>query len=58
MLPNLRLVFFFVCPISKNFKVVLIHRLGIGSIIVYYTTIIPNTPNKVADCMELRVVKG
>ncbi len=33
-------------------------RFAMGSIVVYRTTIIPNTLNKVADCMELRVVKG
>ncbi len=34
------------------------HRFAMGSIIVYHTTIIPNTLNKVANCIELRVVKG
>ncbi len=58
MLPNLRLVLFFVRPIIESFKKVLMGRLAMGSIVVYRTTIIPNTLNKVADCMELRVVKG
>lgn len=29
-----------------------------SSIVVYYTTIIPNIQKKVADCMEFRVAKG
>ena len=32
-------------------------RLAMGSIVVYRTTIIPNTLDKVANCMELKVVK-
>ena len=58
MLPNLQVILFFVCPIVKNFKKVFMRRLAMGSIIVYRTTIIPNTLDKVANCMELRVVKG
>ncbi len=58
ILPNLRLVLFFVRFIVESFKKVLMSRLAIGSIVVYRTTIIPNTLNKVVDCMELRVVKG
>ncbi len=57
MLSNLRIVLLFVYPIVERFKKVFIRRLAIGSIVVYRTTIIPNTLNKVADCMELRVVK-
>ena len=33
------------------------YYLVMSSIIVYYTTIIANTLNKVADCMKLRLVK-
>ena len=58
MLPNLQLVHFFVCSVVKSFKKVFMRRLTMGSIIVYYTTKIPNTLNKVADCLELGVVKG
>ncbi len=58
MLSNLQVVLLFVCPIVERFKKVLMRRLAMGSIVVYRTTIIPNTLNKVADCMELRVVKG
>ena len=58
MLPNLQLVLFFVCSVVKSFKKILMRRLAMGSIVVYYTTIIPNRVNKVVDCMELKVVKG
>ncbi len=57
MLPNLRLVLFFIRPIIESFKKVLMGRLAMGSIIVYHTTIILNLLNTVADCMKLRVVK-
>ena len=57
MLTNLRLVLFFVCSIIKNFNKVLIHRLSMGSIVVYYPTIITKILNTEAHCMELRVVK-
>ena len=55
--PNLQLILFLVRLVVESFKKVLMHCLAIGSIIVYRTTIIANTLNIVADCMELRVVK-
>ena len=58
ILPNLKIVLFFVCFVVENLKKVFMHRLVIGSIVVYYTTIIPNILGKVANCIELRVVKG
>ena len=58
MLPNLQLVFFFVCFIIKNFKKALMRHLAMGSIVVYSTTIISNILNKMVDCMELRVVES
>ena len=58
MLPNLRLVLFFVRPVVESFKKVLIRYLAMGSIVVYCITIIPNTLNIVADYIELRVVKS
>ena len=58
ILSNLQVVFFFVCPIIEHFKKVLMYCLAIDSIIVYCTTIIPNTLNKVANCIEFTVVKG
>ena len=57
MPPNLQYVLFLVRLVIESFKKVLMRCLAIGSIIVYRTTIIPNTLNIVADCMELRVVK-
>ena len=57
MLPNLRLVLFFVCPIVETLKKY-IRRLTMNSIVVYHTTIILNIVNKVANYMEFRVVKG
>ena len=58
MLPNLRVILFLVCPVVKSFKKVFMHYLTMDSIIVYRTTIISDTPDKVANCIEFRVVKG
>ena len=58
MLPNLQVVLFFVCPIVESFKKLLMRCLPMGSIVVYCTIIILNIVNKMANCMELRVVKG
>ena len=58
MLSNLQVVLFFVCPILENFKKIFICRLAISSIVVYRTTIIPNILDKVANCIELRVVES
>ena len=58
MLPNLQVVFFLIYLVIESFKKVFMRYLTMGSIIVYCTIIIPNTLDKVADCMELRVVKG
>ena len=58
ILPNLQLVFFFICPIIKNFKKVFMRRLVMGNIVVYCTTIIPNILNKMANYMKLRVVES
>ena len=58
ILPNLHLVLFLVCPIIESFKKLLMRRLAMGSIVVYYTTIILNTLNKATNCMKVRVVKG
>ncbi len=58
MLSNLRVVRFFVRPIVERFKKVFMRRLTMDSIVVYRTTIIPNILNRVANCIELRVVKS
>ena len=57
MLSNLRVVLFFVCPIVEHFKKVFMRHFAMGNILVYRTTIIPNTLNKVANCIKLRIVK-
>ena len=57
ILPNLQLVFCFICLVIENFKKVVICHFVMGSIVVYRITIILNTLNKVAHCMELKVVK-
>ena len=58
ILPNLRVILFFVCPIIESFKKILMRRLAMGSIVVYHTIIIPNTLDKEANCIELKVVKS
>ena len=58
ILLNLRLVLFFVCFVVENFKKVFIYHLAMSSIVVYRTTVIPNTLNKWVDCMELKVVQS
>ena len=58
ILPNLQVVFSLICAIVESFKKLFMRRLAIGSIVVYRTTIILNTLDKVANCRELRVVKG
>ena len=58
MLSNLRVILFFICPIIERFKKILMCRLAMGSIVVYYTTIILNILNKVANYMKLRIVKS
>ena len=58
ILPNLQVVFFYVCPVVESFKKVFMRCLAMGSIVVYRTTIILNTYNKVANCMKLRIIKG
>ena len=58
ILPNLQVVYFFVCLIVESFKKVLIRRLAMSSIVVYRTTIILNTLDKVANYIKLRVVKS
>ena len=58
MLSNLQVVLFFVCPIVERFKKIFMYRLAMGNIVVYPTIIILNTFNKVANYMELRIVKS
>ncbi len=58
VLPSLRLVLFFVCFVVEKVKKVFMRHLAISSIVVYYTTIISNTLNKVADEIDCRIVKS
>lgn len=58
MQPNLRLMLFFVYLVIESFKKILMRHLAMGSFIVYLTNIISNTMIKIADCMELKVVKS
>ena len=57
MLPNLRIVLFFVSPVVKSFKKVFMSCFAMSCIIVYSTTIIPDALGKVGDCMEFGVIK-
>lgn len=56
MLPDLQVIFFFY-SIVKSLKKIFIHRLGIGCIIIYHTTIILNAQDRVASYIKLKVVK-
>ena len=58
MLLDMQVVFYFVCPIIENFEEVFMRRLAIGCVIIYHITIIPNTLDKVVNCMEFKVVAG
>ena len=58
MLPNLQVVLFFVFPIVESFEKVFMCRFTIDCVIIYYTTIILNTLNKVANYIKCRVVEG
>ena len=57
MLLDLYIIFCFVSLVIKSFKKVFMRYFTISCIIVYSTTIIPDTLDKVASCIELRVVK-
>lgn len=57
MLPDLQFVLFFIDFIIKNFQKIFIHRFAIGCMIIYYTIIISNVPNKFINCIKLRVFK-
>ena len=57
MLPNLRIVLFFVSPIVKSFKKIFMSCFAMSCIIVYSTTIIPDALDKVASRIELWVVE-
>ncbi len=58
MLPDLEVVLFFDCAIIESFEKVFMHRLAMGCIIIYHTTIIPNALDKVTNYMKFKVVGG
>ena len=58
ILPNLQVVFFFICPIIESFKKLFIYRFTMDNIVVYRTTIIANILDKVVDYMKLKIVKS
>ena len=58
MLPNLQVVLFLIYLIMESFKNLFMRYLAMDSIVVYRTTIIPNTLDKMTNCIEFRVVKG
>lgn len=57
MLLNLKHILFLFGFIIESFKKIFIRRFSINNIIIYRNTIILNTLNKVAYCIELKVVK-
>lgn len=57
ILPNLQVILFFVYLIVENFEIIFICYLTMGNILVYSIIIILNILNKVADCIELGIVK-
>ncbi len=58
MLPDLQVVLFFISPIVESFEKVFIHRFAMGYVLIYHTTIIPNTPDKMTNCVEFRIVES
>ena len=57
MLPNLRIVLFFISFIVKSFKKVFIGCFTISCIIVYSITIILDVLDKMSDCIKFGVIK-
>ena len=58
MLPDLRVILFFVYPIIESFEKVFICCLAVGYIIIYRTTIILNALDKITNCIELKIVES
>ena len=56
-MPDLQVVLFFVCFIIESFEKVFMHHFAMGYIIIYHIIIIPNVLDKMANCMEFRIVK-
>ncbi len=58
ILLDLRVVLFFVCFIIESFEKVFIHSLIMGYVILYHITKISNILDKVANCIEFRIVES
>lgn len=58
ILLNLQVILFFIYLIIKYFKKIFIYLFAMGTIIVYYTTIILNRSNKGANYIEFKIIKG
>lgn len=57
MMPNFRIIFFFICLVIKRFKKIFMSWLAVNYILVYRTIIILNALDKMANCMKLKIVK-
>lgn len=51
-------LYFFIGLIVESFKKIFMRYFIISNIIVYYTIVILNILDKVANCIEIRVVKS
>ena len=58
ILPNLQIIFFFICFVVESFKKIFMCHFAISSIIVYHIIIISNILDNMANCIEFRIVKG
>ena len=58
ILPDLQIILFFVFFIIENFEKVFIYHLAMSYVIIYHITIILNILDKVANCIEFRIVEG
>ena len=58
MLPDLQVVLFFVCPIIESLEKIFMCCLAVGCVIIYRTAIIPNALDKLANCIEFKVVES
>ena len=58
MLSVLQVGFCFPCFIIKSFEEVFIYSLIINYIIIYYTIIISNSLDKLANYIKLKIVEG
>lgn len=57
-MPNLQVVFCFICFYLKYLKKIFIYYFAISNIIVYRTTIILNILNKVINYMKFKIINN